>query len=56
MVITIEPVLVEGHHAFAVWDDGWSNCTVDGGFGAQFEHTILITEGAPEILTVVDSN
>jgi len=52
MVITIEPVLVEGHHAYAIWEDGWSKCTVDGGLGAQFEHTILITDDAPEILTV----
>ena len=52
MVITIEPALVEGHHAHATWDDGWSKCTVDGGLSAQFEHTILITEnGPPDILT-----
>ena len=42
MVITIEPALVEGHHAYATWEDGWSKCTVDGGLAAQFEHTICI--------------
>ena len=36
MVITIEPALVEGHHAHATWSDGWSQCTVDGGLAAQF--------------------
>lgn len=52
MVITIEPALVEGHHAYTTWGDGWSKCTVDGGLSAQFEHTILINEeGSPEILT-----
>ena len=53
MVITIEPALVEGHHAYTTWGDGWSKCTVDGGLSAQFEHTILIQEeGGPEILTM----
>ena len=55
MVITIEPALVEGHHAYTTWGDGWSKCTVDGGLSAQFEHTILIVEeGGPEILTMND--
>lgn len=58
MVITIEPALVEGHHAHATWSDGWSQCTVDGGLAAQFEHTILITDdgGPAEILTAWDSH
>lgn len=55
MVITIEPVLVEGHHAFATWDDGWTITTMDGGLAAQFEHTVLITDyGPPEVLTLVE--
>ncbi len=52
MAITIEPLLVEGHGAHIVFEDGWQVVTVDGGLAAQFEHTILITEsGQPEILT-----
>lgn len=52
MIITVEPLLVEGHHAYITWTDGWSTCTVDGGMAAQFKHMVLIKEsGPPEILT-----
>ena len=32
-------------------DDGWTVCTADGTPSAHFEHTILITNDQPEILT-----
>lgn len=48
---TIEPVLTEGSPEWRTWDDGWTNVTVDGGRAAQFEHTLLITEGGCEVLT-----
>ena len=52
MIITVEPLLVEGHHAYITWTDGWSTCTVVGGMAAQFKHMVLIKEsGPPEILT-----
>jgi methionyl aminopeptidase len=31
--------------------DGWTVVTADGKPSAHFEHTVLITEGDPEILT-----
>jgi methionyl aminopeptidase len=31
--------------------DGWTVVTADGSLAAHFEHTIVITNGAPEILT-----
>ena len=31
--------------------DGWTVVTQDGSLSAHFEHTVLITDGAPEILT-----
>ena len=31
--------------------DGWTARTRDGKLSAQFEHTVLVTEGDPEILT-----
>jgi methionyl aminopeptidase len=34
-----------------VLDDGWTAVTRDRGLSAQFEHSIGITEGAPEIFT-----
>ena len=33
-------------------DDGWTVCTKDGMTSAHFEHTIVITENGPEILTI----
>jgi methionyl aminopeptidase len=34
-----------------ILDDGWTVVTEDGKPSAHFEHTVLITEGDPEILT-----
>lgn len=48
---TIEPVLTEGTPEWNTWDDGWTAVTADGGRAAQFEHTLLITEGGCEVLT-----
>lgn len=36
-----------------LWSDKWTAVTVDGGRCAQAEHTVLITEDGPEILTQV---
>ena len=32
--------------------DGWTALTVDGKLSAQFEHTILMTEKGPEVMTL----
>ncbi len=50
-MLSIEPILVEGHSACAHWSNGMTSCTVDGGMGAQFGATVLITEGGSEVLT-----
>jgi len=52
MVFAIEPMVNAGGAATRVLDDGWSVVTQDGSLSAHFEHTIAITEGGPEILTV----
>ena len=52
MVFTVEPMLTLGSQDWEMWDDGWTVTTKDKKFSAQFEHTILITETGPEILTV----
>jgi methionyl aminopeptidase len=52
MIITIEPIISEGSGEVVLSDDGWTYKTVDGARCAQFEHTIVITDGDPEILTV----
>jgi methionyl aminopeptidase len=38
------------------WDDGWTVVTKDRSRTAQWEHTILITEAGPEILTTTTTS
>ncbi len=52
MTFTIEPMLNLGSPAWSMWDDGWTVVTEDLRRSAQFEHTILITDGGNEILTI----
>lgn len=51
MTIAIEPMVNAGGAAVKVLSDGWTAVTRDGSLSAHFEHTVLITEDAPEILT-----
>jgi methionyl aminopeptidase len=53
MTFTIEPMLNLGTADWEMWDDGWTVVTRDGRRSAQFEHTILVTDAEPEILTSV---
>lgn len=52
MVFTIEPMLTLGTHEWDIWADDWTVVTKDRSITAQFEHTIVITEDGPEILTL----
>lgn len=52
MVITIEPMINEGRAALYIDEiDNWTVRTEDGKSSAQWEYTLLITEGEPEILS-----
>lgn len=51
MVVAIEPMLNIGRADIISMSDGYTIKTADGSRSAHFEHTILITEGEPEILT-----
>lgn len=51
MTLAIEPMVNEGSPATKVLNDGWTVVTKDGRLSAHFEHTVLVTEGEPEILT-----
>ncbi len=53
MVVAIEPMLNVGKPGIVSLSDGYTIKTADGSRSAHFEHTILITEGEPEILTIV---
>jgi len=52
MTFTVEPMLTLGAYEWDLWDDGWTVTTQDKSRCAQFEHTILITDAGPEILTL----
>jgi methionyl aminopeptidase len=51
MVIAIEPMFNEGGDAVRTKSDGWTVVTKDYKPSAHFEHSLLITEGEPEVLT-----
>jgi methionyl aminopeptidase len=51
LVITIEPIITAGRDTSYVSDDGWTVITGDGALSAHHEHTIVITKGAPIVLT-----
>jgi methionyl aminopeptidase len=53
MVFAIEPMVTAGSAEVLMLDDEWTAVTVDGSMAAHFEHTILITEEGPEVLTRV---
>lgn len=52
MTFTVEPMLTSGRPSFHRADDGWTERADDHRPSAQFEHTVLVTEDGPEILTV----
>jgi methionyl aminopeptidase len=52
MIVAIEPMLNIGKADIISCDDGYTVKTADGTRSAHFEHTILITEGEAEILTI----
>ncbi|MFH1709884.1 MAG: type I methionyl aminopeptidase [bacterium] len=51
MTLAIEPMLNIGGSAIKTLEDGWTIITADSSLSAHFEHTILVTKGAPKILT-----
>lgn len=51
MTIAIEPMVNAGAAAVEILGDGWTAVTKDRKPSAHFEHTVLVTESVPEILT-----
>jgi len=52
MTIAVEPMVNAGALEVFTDEDGWTVRTKDGFPSAHFEHTIVITDGEPDILTV----
>ena len=53
MVFTVEPMINAGGYETLTLPDRWTIRTKDGSLSAQYEHTLAITDGEPEILTLV---
>ena len=51
MTLAIEPMVNAGEPGVEFLNDGWTVVTKDGQLSAHFEHSILVTESEPEILT-----
>lgn len=51
MVMAIEPMVNAGVEEVDILEDKWTVVTKDRKLSAHFEHTILVTDGEPEILT-----
>ena len=51
MALAIEPMINLGTHEVKTLHDGWTVVTKDKKPSAHFEHTIVVTDGKPEILT-----
>lgn len=51
MVLAVEPMVNQGTDEVMILEDQWTAVTRDSKLSAHFEHTVLITEGGPEVLT-----
>jgi methionyl aminopeptidase len=54
LVLAIEPMITEGTYEVETLADGWTVVTGDGKLSAHFEHTIVVTNEGPKILTLRD--
>ncbi len=52
MTLALEPMLTAGGWPTRVGSNGWTVSTADGSLCAHFEHTLAITDGRPEVLTL----
>lgn len=54
MTIALEPMVLVGTPRTKVLADQWSVASEDGSLTAHFEHTIAVTNGEPDILTLLE--
>nr|MDD6335532.1 type I methionyl aminopeptidase [bacterium] len=52
MVLACEPMITAGTWQVETLGDGWAVVTMDGSLAAHYEHTVLVTEDEPQILTL----
>ena len=53
MTLAIEPMVNAGGYDVWMLEDDWTIVTQDGRRSAHYENTVLITEGDPEILSLL---
>jgi len=53
MALAIEPMINQGDYYIKVELDNWTAVTADGKLSAHYENTVVITDGEPELLTLV---
>lgn len=51
MILAIEPMISLGSFETRQLEDGWTVVMADGSASAHYEHTVLVTDGDPEVLT-----
>lgn len=51
MALAIEPMVTMGHFGVRTQADGWTIETTDGSLSAHFEHTIVLINGKPVVVT-----
>lgn len=51
LVITVEPIITAGDGEMVEGKDGWTILSQDGSLAAHYEHTMIVTKGAPRLLT-----
>ena len=56
MVLAVEPMVCAGSPAIRVLPDKWTVVTQDGKLAAHYEHSVLITDGDPEFLTMLSED
>lgn len=54
MTLTIEPMINAGTFEARTLNDGWTVVTLDGRLSAQWEHTVAVTDGGADVLTLPD--
>ena len=53
MTLAIEPMVTMGKPDIRILNDNWTVVTKDGKCAAHYENTVLITDGEPDILTIL---
>ena len=52
MTLAIEPMISMGTWKVRVLDNDWTIVTRDGSLASHYEHTVLVTDGEPEVLSL----